>query len=275
MPQVVFKKTEFYKIGDQPRKDYGSEAELWELGKSLQVRQLANIHATEEGIVIAGVRRVLAARLCSLPGLMAVIYEKDLSELDFKNIRFTENVHRKDLTSYERWLNLEELRALHPSWTAKELGEFVKLDPSAVTKWLSPSKCITAWQEMLKEGRVGITDCYAVYQLPEKEQQHLLDMKLSGASRDTLNRTVRRKRSAPSDSSKSPSSNITIPLASGCKVTISGRKLSMQEILDAVAECQIVVRDGIKRRLDTKLFQESLKLESQKATSGETTNVVP
>lgn len=273
MAQLVVKPIEFFRAGPQARIDYGTETELRNLGESLRTRQLCPVHAMHDGTMIAGFRRLKAAQLVGLPSLLAMVFDKPLTDSERSCINLTENLHRRELSCFEKWQSLEEIRRLNPVWTAKELGEFVKLEPSAVTKWLSPSKCSDGWKQALQQGKVGITDCYAVYQLPQNEQERYLEMKLAGASRDTLTRTVKRQTNPAARDSNGRSANVAIPLPSGSKVTFSGRKFSMQDLLDAIAECQVVVRDGVKRRLDTKLFLESLRIETTVTPKVEASNV--
>ena len=63
---------------------------------------------------------------------------------------------------------------MNPSWQLKDLAEALHLDPSTVTRLLSPSKCIPAVQDALKQGKIGISDCYPISKLPESEQAGLL-----------------------------------------------------------------------------------------------------
>ena len=80
----------------------------------------------------------------------------------------------------------------------KDLAEHLCLDQATLTRIMSPSKCTAEWQEALKAGKVGISDCYAASKLPESEQAGLLALKLSGMSRDNLERHARKQRAKPS-----------------------------------------------------------------------------
>ena len=188
------------------------------------------------------------------------IYDSPLNPEELKTIQFTENFHRLGMNGYAIWKCLDDMLKANPDWGPKELCNCLKMHPSAVTKYLSPSKCIPAWQEALRNEEVCIADCYPASQLPESEQLRLLELKRSGANRDALTRAVRKTKSS-SKPSVARSSRVTIPLASGATVVISGRNHSLQEVVDTLNECLVVARDGIKRRLDVKLFQDALKLE--------------
>jgi hypothetical protein len=268
MPEITRKPLSFFKILPQFRTDLGSESELKNLGESLRVRQLSPVGALADGEMIYGFRRFHAASLVGMPDLLTMIYSTPLSKAELGCIQWTENFHRLDMSPYEKWHALEEIRKLNPLWTAKELGEFVKLDPSGVTKWLSPSRCIPGWQDALKAGRVGITDCYVAGQVSECEQQQLLDMKLGGASRDSLNQAVRRKKSSGKEDSVR-SNRVVISLPSGCKLVVTGKSLSLSQVGDALSESLDATRKAIKERLDAKTFQDVMRVKCQSINEGD------
>ena len=267
-PKTVRKPLSFLKDSSNLRDDLGDEQELLLLGESLRVRQLQPVLALADGTVIAGFRRIAAARLVGLESLLVTIYDSPLSPEELKTIQFTENFHRLGMNGYAIWKCLDDMLKANPGWGPKELCNCLKMHPSAVTKYLSPSKCIPAWQEALRHEEVCIADCYPASQLPESEQVRLLEMKRSGANRDTLARAVRKSKSS-SNRSVVRSSRVTIPLSSGSRVMFSGRNHSLPELVDVLNECLAVVRDGIKRRLDVKLFQDALKLESASVPGAE------
>ena len=268
MPEITRKPLSWFKISPQVRKDLGSEVELRNLGESLRQRQLAPVGAMTDGELIFGFRRLKAAFLAGLPDLAVTIFTERLSVADIKMIQLTENIHRLDMKAYDKWKAYEELRLLNPTWTAKDLADHLRLDPPSVTKWLSPSKCIAAWQEALRSGQVGITDCYNASQAPRDEQQSLLELKLSGATRDTLSRAVRRNKPKQADQS-TRSTRITIPLACGTKVVISGTKLSLADVVEKLGDCMDAARKGLKDRLDARTWQNVMRDKAQ-AVKGET-----
>ncbi len=179
---------------NQPRKQF-TEADLLSLGASMKAHgQLQPVGAMPDGTLLWGERRLRAAQLIGLKELQVIITDRKLSDSEIRLIQLTENMHRADLTGYEKWLGCAELMSLNPQWQLKELAAHLHLDPSMVTRLLSPSKCVPAWQEALKAGKVGISDCYAASKLEEKEQSELLALKLNGASRDAIEQAGRRNR---------------------------------------------------------------------------------
>jgi ParB family transcriptional regulator, chromosome partitioning protein len=196
MPQLLSKPLPWFKPDPgQPRKTF-NEPELRALGESMKAHgQLQPVVATSDGLLRCGQRRLMAAGLTGIPELTVIISDKPLSDSEVKIIQLVENMHRADLSGWDKYVGCAEWMSMNPSAQLKDLAEALKLEPSMVTRLMSPSKCIPAWLEALKMGKVGISDCYAASRLPESEQSGLLAMKLSGASRDALEAVGRRKRS--------------------------------------------------------------------------------
>lgn len=271
MPETTRKPLSWFKENPQVRNNLGSENDLRNLGESLRNRQLSPVGALADGELIYGFRRFKAAWIVGLPDLAVTIYNEPLGKVEIKVIQFTENIHRLDMSAFEKWTAYEELRRLNPHWSAKDLADHLKLDPSAVTKSLSPSKCILEWQEALRNGVVGISDVYVASQASEEQQRKLLYMKLKGASREELTRVVQQTKQV---ATKSPirSARITIPLPCGTKVMLTGSSLSLTEVVEKLVECLEAARKGVKDRLDAKTWQNVMRDKSL-AVSGRVTDV--
>ncbi|WP_435008066.1 ParB/RepB/Spo0J family partition protein [Tundrisphaera lichenicola] len=237
---------------NQPRKTF-DEAELRLLGESLRKRQLQPVLARSDGTIIAGERRYRAALLVGLKELLVIATEESLSEAEIRAIQLTENIHRADLTGYEKWLACRELLELNPGWQGKDLAAHLHLDPSTVTRLLSPSKCVREWQEALREGKVGISDCYAAAKLPPEDQPGLLALKLGGASRDALETTGRKKRSAGAPVVRA--SKIKCPLVGGAVVTVAGDEISLDDAMEALKEAVKAFAKARDTGLDAKTAQ--------------------
>lgn len=241
----------------QPRKSF-SEPELRSLGESMKAHgQLQPVVAKpDDGTILCGERRWRAAQLVGMTELAVIIAEKPLSDSEVRAIQLTENMHRADLSGYEKYLACAELLGMNTGWQLKDLAEHLKLDPSMVTRLLSPSKCIGEVQDALKAGKLGISDCYAISRLPESEQAGLLSMKLSGASRDQIEKQARKKRNG------TPAvrvSRIKCPLPSGSVVQVSGAEISLDDMIEAIAELLKEAKRASEQGLDAKTFERVCK----------------
>jgi ParB family chromosome partitioning protein len=245
MPQLVSKPLDWFQTNPQVRRAF-DEADLLRLGESLKVKQLQPVLCQPDGTLIAGERRLRAARLVGLARLEALIAEEMLSESEIRIWQLTENMQREDLTGYEQWRGCTELLALNPGWKQKELATQLHLTESMIVRVLSPSKCTAPWQEALREGAVGISDLYAASKLPAEDQAGLLTLKLSGASRDALEAAGRKSR------------NAIVP-AGGVLVVVSGNEMTLDELIEALAEAGKEARKARDQGLHVKTFAASLR----------------
>ena len=238
----------------QPRK-HADEAELQRLGQSLKERQIEPLQAKSDGTIIDGWRRWLAAKMVGLDKLDVIITDQPLSDNQLRSIRLTSFFHKADLTPAEKWQACAELLAANPTWGMKALSDELHTDPSMVMRLLSPSKCIPAWQEALKAGKVGISDCYAASKLDEKEQAGLLALKLSGASRDSIERVGRKSRNSGAPTVKMSRVKIAMPQAT---LVITGKELSMAEVVELLTETLKEARKAVDQ-YDVRTWQSMMK----------------
>lgn len=262
MRKLESKPLKWFQTAPQSRKHF-DEAELRQLGESLKVRQIQPVVARPDGLLIAGERRLRAASLVGLAELQVVISEEPLSESALRILQLTENLHRADLRDCEKWQACEELLRLNPAWANKDLAAHLKLGESTVTKYLSAGRCIPEVQEALEAGQIGITACYEISRAPEAQQAELLRLKLAGTSRDALADRVRKqkKQSVPQVRVK----RIACPLASGLSVVVSGQEVSLDELIDALAEAQKEAKRARDQGLDAKTFSAVMKDKAKKA----------
>ena len=247
---------------NQPRKHF-DEAGLRELGGSMIAHgQLVPLLAKPDGIMLHGERRLRAALLVGLSELQTIITDRMLSDTEIRLIQLTENMQREDLSGYEQWLGCAELMRMNPAWQMKDLAGTLKKDPSSVTRILSPSKCSPSWQQALKDGKVGISDCYAASKLPENEQAELLALKLSGASRDSIEQAGRKKRNGNKAAVKV--SRLKVPLASGTTVQVSGPAVTLDDAIEATQDALKAMKKARDDGLDSKTAQAVFRDRSKK-----------
>lgn len=218
--------------------------------------QLQPVGATEDGRMIFGHGRWLAAKAAGMKTLEVKLFPASLPETQFKLIRAAENLQRKELTGHQKWLLCAELMSGNPTWQLKDLAEHLHLDPSMVTRLLSPSKCIPAWQEALSAGKVGISDCYAASKLGEAEQAELLRLKLSGASRDAIEQAGRKSRNGRAATVRL--SRVKVALPDGASLVVSGKDLSMSDVVELLSETLKEARKAAEQ-FDVKTFQSMMR----------------
>jgi hypothetical protein len=236
-------------------------------GEDMRARgQLQAVGATEDGRMIFGHGRWLAAKAVGIKTLETKVFPATLTDTQFRLIRAAENLQRKELTGFERWILCSELMGGNPTWALKDLAQNMSIDQSMVTRLLSPSRCTEQWQQALKEGKVGISDCYVASKLVPEEQAGLLALKLSGASRDQIEQAARKTRNGNGQPAQK---------ATRMKCAVPGRKLviqfnaqepfSLDMVIDATQELIKEMRKSAERGLDPQTFARVCKDLSKKA----------
>jgi len=255
MPEVQQKPVSWLHADSQVRKSF-DEAELRFLGKSLKRKQIHPVIARPDGTIIDGERRWRAAQLVGLETLEVIITDAAITPAQITEIQLVSALHRVDLTGPEKWQASLRLLQLHPEWKGKDLAEQLHLDPSMVTRLLSPSRCIKAGQKAFVDGLIGVTDCYAMSRVDPEEQAAMLALKLNGASRDALERQARKKRNG---SSGVKINRLKISLVSGTVITISGKQLSLEDVIDGLTETLKAAKKAASENLDGKTWQAVMR----------------
>jgi ParB family chromosome partitioning protein len=225
---------EWFKPDERELARHDDPEEIRRLAEDMRANgQLQAVAATEDGRMIFGHGRYLAGPPAGFKTLEVKLWPASLPDTQFKLIRASENLKRKELKGYQKWFLCADLMACNPDWEMKGLADALHLDPSMVTRLLSPSKCIPAWQEALKAEQVGISDCYAASKLPPDEQAGLLRLKLSGASRDAIEQAGRKRRNRKAATVTTKRLKIAMPEAT---LVITGKELSMAGVVDLLSE---------------------------------------
>jgi ParB/RepB/Spo0J family partition protein len=262
MATLTSKPLSWFKVVPQVRRHF-DEAELRLLGESLKVKQLQPVIARSDGTLIAGGRRFQSALLVGLKELEVIIEEEPLTESQVRILQLTENIHRADLSDAEKWRAYEELLRLNHGWTNRDLSQHLKLSESTVTKYLSPSRCIKEVQEALETGVIGITTCYEMSRVPEDQQRELLTLRQGGASRDSVAAHVRKQKKPVTEGVRSK--RIVCPLTSGVTITVTGKELSLDDVIEAFALAQKEARKAREQGLDSRTFGAVMRDKSNKS----------
>jgi ParB family chromosome partitioning protein len=261
--QISMKPTAWLKADpNNPRKSVDGQ-ELDRLGDDLLARGvLVPLLVRPDGTIIDGWRRWLAAQRKGIKELPVIV--TDTPETEVPGIQLATVFHKSDLIAHEKWLACCGILRVHPGWQLKDLAEFLHLDASMLTRLLSPSRCIATWQDALKEGKVGISDCYAASKLPESEQAGLLALKLSGASRDQIEKAGRKARQGNTPAVKLARVKVAMP--QGATVVLTGKELGMADVVELLAETLKEARK-VADQYDVKTWVRMMA-DKAKATGG-------
>lgn len=214
------------------------------------------------GVLLAGHRRLIAALAAGLETVPVIITDRILSDSEIRLIQLTENMQRADLSGHEKWQGCSELMGMNPQWQMKDLALHLHLDPSMVTRLLSPGKCIAAAQEALRDGRIGISDCYALSKLDPADQPAMLALKLSGASRDSIEAAGRKARTAGTPAARV--AKVRCDLPGNISVVVSGKGVSLDQAIEALAEAHKAAKKAQADGLDAKTWTAVMRDKSKR-----------
>jgi ParB/RepB/Spo0J family partition protein len=218
----------------------------------------------DDGRLVWGHRRLRAAIAAGLKEVPTVLLHQEMAEGEYLTLQMLENVQRADLSPYDLWQGCVRLLEANPGWQLKDLAKALSLDPSSVTRLLSPSKCIGAWQNALKSGNVGLSDIYAASKLPESDQAGLLALKLSGATRDQIEAAGRKARTAAAAPSVKVN-KVKCVLPSGLQIIVSGDGVSLESSIDALTEAIREMKRAKDLGYTAKTFAAAMKDKARKA----------
>ncbi len=220
----------------QPRTRF-DEAALEELAASIRTHGILQpLLVSEAGdgayVLIAGERRLRAARLAGLEAVPVVIRER-LDRQEEIELALVENLQRRDLSPLEEARAYEQLRA-ELGLTQAEIASRVGVDRSTVANALRLLKLPEAVQSMVEDGRLTAGHARAILALPEDERVRWAERAAAtGMSVRELERRAaevreperprpRRSRPAPDPNVRAAEDRLALRL--GARVRIETRK---------------------------------------------------
>ncbi len=141
----------------------------------------------------------------------------------------------------------------HPGKNGKDLAAAINCSEALVSMTLSLSKCIKQVREAAQAGQIGLKDWHAISQLAQEQQEAALTARLRGASVEEI------KRSARKPSNNVRTSRVKCAMPSGVTVTLAGDGLTLDDVIQTLAELLKAAKKANDDGLDSKTFQAVLK----------------
>jgi ParB family transcriptional regulator, chromosome partitioning protein len=233
------------------RQQSGTENELKSLAQSWLERPVHDIIVCPSRTVVDGHRRLAGLELLGQAEVEVFVTDQELDDKAVLEVGLTTAIHRADLSGFDKFQACVRLLELNPGWQNQDLARCVKLDPSTVTRLLSPSKCVSEVVQSLRENKIAISDAYEISKQEDREGQlKLLALKNAGASREVLAAQGRKQRAAATPAVRV--SKIKCPLPTGQVITVSGQELSLDEAIDSLKEAIKAMSKARDTGLDAK-----------------------
>ena len=219
-----------------------------QLAESLKKGQTNPIFYTRSRRVLAGHRRVAAAKSAGITHLLGIEVDDDLTPAKIIELQALDHFHSEAISDYDKALAVKTIKDAN-ALSGRQLAERLDIDVSMPTKLLSLFECIAAVQEAAKAGKIGVTKWYAISR--SADQEEALRLALNGATREEVTRKTRKGGPAPAVRA----ARIKCPLPSGQMVMVSGGEISLEEFVEAMAEASKLAKAALSKGLTAKSAQ--------------------
>jgi ParB family transcriptional regulator, chromosome partitioning protein len=236
------------------RQQNGTADELKSLAQSWLERPVHDIIVCPSRKVVDGHRRLEGLLLLGQTEVDVLVTDQELDDKAALEVGLTTAIHRADLSGFDKFQACVKLLELNPGWQNQDLARCVKLDPSTVTRLLSPSKCVAEVVEALKQNKIAISDAYEISKQEDRDGQlNLLALKNAGANREALAAHGRKQRAAATPAVRA--AKIRCPLPSGCTITVTGQDVTLDEAMECLQQAMKAIKKAIDTGLDAKTAQ--------------------
>jgi len=218
---------------NNPRGSRYDEPELRALAKSLRQRQLMPIIVWEpELLVLDGTGRLVAARLEGIETLFGIPVTHELSKKEINWMIAQLDLHHHPFSEIARgklWRAIREENGWNNAQLAHELG----VSPGLLTKVSANLDNPEEIQGLVEAGTLGMRDGYYLSRIEDVEERLRMARELAaGRIRpEEVVRTARKQKQT--GNGKQPSARakrISCPLPSGVTLTVSGERLSIEDL---------------------------------------------
>ncbi|MGH7173469.1 MAG: ParB/RepB/Spo0J family partition protein [Gemmataceae bacterium] len=215
--------------------------------------------------LVWGEGRLIGARAAGLIEVPVVILDKSLSEWQYQNLQLVENVVRSDLSQFELWQGCVRLMEANPAWGLKDMAKALSYDASAMTRIMSPSKCIPAVVDAFRDGKIVFGHTYAISKAETPEEQaRLLSPALAGVSRAKIEAERVGRKNSNSGTPAVRVNKVKCLLPSGVTVVVSGEGVSLDESIEALAEAMREMKRARELGYTAKTFAAAMKDKARK-----------
>ena len=210
-----------------------------------------------------GFRRFAASGLVGLQTVPARVHPAQQSESERLEYQLTINCQRVDISPICRAMAIRRLIATGRSATetARKLG----MSNTAVSNLLALLTLPEPIQQLVGTGKLAASTASEIARVKDPAKQ----MKLAGLAangqlkRDAVSRTAKQRtpRTATVKPRRTP--RATLPLSSGCSVTVVGQGLSLGSIISWLDELSARAKNAVKEGIELDAFIQLLRDEAK------------
>ncbi len=239
-----------------------TDAELRALASSWLRQPVHPIVCRPDLTVADGNERLDGLELLGETEVEVFITDEELTDDQLTEIGFITAYHRAPLGGFDQADAVRKIKACtshcHQQGVERTVEDrSVRADAPALAVHHASPKC----RRRAQAGNLGPSEWHSISQAAPAEQAALLAMKLGGMTRDDLARESRKRRNGETPAVRTV--KLSIPLASGQKVTVTGNEVSLDEAIDALSEALKEARRAREQNLNAKTFAAMMKDKSR------------
>lgn len=243
---------------NNPRGDRYDEPELRALNKSLLVRQWMPLIVKEpELVVLEGNRRLAAALLGGIETLSGIPVAQEMTSAEINKMIAQLDLRHQPFSEIARgklWRSIREESGLTNAQLAEELGVSAGLLTKVFGNLDNPEEI----QALVDAGTLGMRDGYYLSRVEDVAERLRIARELAAGrvQPDALVRMVQKQKPAPNGKQHTVRARrISCPLPCGVHLTMSGERLSIDELIETLGEAQREAKRARDQGLDAKTFQ--------------------
>ncbi len=258
--------------GTQVRESSGLSAEdLAGLAQSIKEAGgvLQPILARREGdalIVLDGHRRVFAAKRAGLATIPVIMIESELSESEVTYRQLVLDAQRVQLNPIERGRAIDQLMRA-TQWPASTVAVRLGVSPASVSKLLALLELPEEVQRDVASGRLAMSTAYALARVGDAAEREALAAEAANGrlTREALSRKMRRIQRSQGNGTAAAASRVTAILGDGRSITVSGRGLSIETLVEWIEQLLVKARKARSQGLELATFIKMLRDQGKSA----------
>jgi len=210
-------------------------------------------------VVLDGERRLRAFSRLGATEVPVLILDDDPSIVDVRLRQLACNLQREDLTPIDR---AEAIRQLMDagSMTADQVAKRLGQSPATVSRTLTVLKLPEDLRAKVASGQIPADAAYLLARIDEPQRQSELAAEVVGGklSRDALTRKMKRVRRAEAQAKDGPN-RITALLGGGRSITVGGKGLTLDSLMEALEQLLSRARKSKSQGLTLTTFVRTLR----------------
>lgn len=209
--------------------------------------------------VIDGERRLRACRSLGMKEIPVLVVDDPLTVADILTRQLACNLQREDLSPLERGEGIRQLME-HGRMTADQVAKRLGHSPATVSRALSVLRLPEPIRAQVASGQIPADTAYLLARVETPEQQASLAAEVVGGklTRDALTRKMKRVRRAEAQAKDGPN-RVTALLGGGRSVTVGGKGLTLDSLMEALEQLLSRARKSKSQGLSLATFVRTLR----------------